>query len=653
MARKGNPIATRLNLNRSSDSAWFTDFYYTDFVSQDVNLRSYFGSVHRPKTKKKNWGFRLGRSFIFHFPKRTLIHFFFPRLNQRIKTRIKTQIKTRIETRVEKLKEKRRKLLRKLKKKNRFKIKAKRDSGQRRKKANRLDRIMDTLSNLRKLRKKLHKLEKLEKWKRWCKKCKKFEKKLHKLHFLDQLKRWWKHKKLSKFDKVGPMGCLHDDTAEEERKEVIGEEAGKRVESIRLDDREKLKADEGRPKKKQGYGYHDRSPSIKRKRILSKLLQVGAFPKYAEKKKNINRLELLKKKHSFRLRKTKYSLHFLVMQYFFLNAKNQIKFNPVLVLNHLVARDVSELSTQLKKSRSASFKRIRSRIAFFVENLTSEKGSFSEAKKELTRLIVQANDLRFARTTKTTISLFPFFGAPFFFLMNELGGVHKTKKKEKKLSYKYEYARKNIRKKLEKEFSLLLLPNKKDKKWNAKLMDLGGKIFLLKKAFKILGGILLQRRIIPYGWRIIPYGYNRYLNAVKRMEYLLSNRTNSNTLIIKSVKIRSIYQSASMIAQEISLRLKKLKKRSFRKTYTHFAHNIPIVMKKRVLGIRISCSGRLKGKPIASTYCGKYGKTSGNVFNQKIDYAFRKVSTRYGILGVKVWISYTNKNENTNKKVKK
>nr|AKJ25863.1 ribosomal protein S3 [Geranium yeoi] len=613
MARKGNPISTRLNLNRSSDSAWFTDFYYTDFVSQDVNLRSYFGSVHRPKTKKKNWGFRLGRSFFVFFPKRTLIHFFFPRLNQRIKTQIKKRIKTRIKTRVEKQKEKLRKLLRKHKSKNRFKIKVKRDSGQRRKKTNRLDRIMDTLSNLRKL-----------------------HQKVNKLHQFAKLKKWWKRKKLEKWDKVGPMGCLHDDTAEEERKEVIGQEAGKRVESIRLDDREKLKADEGRPKKKQGYGYHDRSPSIKRKRILSKLLQVGAFPKYAEKKKNINRLELLKKQNSFRLRKRKDSLHFLVMQYFFLNAKKKRKFNPVLVLNHLVARDVSELSTQRKKSRSAS--RIRSRIAFFVENLTSEKGSFSEAKKELTRLIVQANDLRFARTTKTTISLFPFFGAPFFFLMNELGGVHKTKKKELKLSLKYEYARQNIRPKLEKEFSLLLLPNNNNKKWkwNAKCLDLGGKIFFLKKAFKILGGILLQRRRIPYG-------YNRYLNAVKRMEYLLSNRTNSNTLIMKSVKIRSIYQSASMIAQEISLRLKKRKKRSFRKTYTHFAHNIPIVMKKRVLGIRISCSGRLKGKPIASTYCGKYGKTSGNVFNQKIDYAFSKVSTRYGILGVKVWISYTNK----------
>ena len=33
-----------------------------------------------------------------------------------------------------------------------------------------------------------------------------------------------------------------------------------------------------------------------------------------------------------------------------------------------------------------------------------------------------------------------------------------------------------------------------------------------------------------------------------------------------------------------------------------------------------------------------YGKTSRNVFNLKIDYAPTEVSTRYGILGVKVWI---------------
>ena len=58
-------------------------------------------------------------------------------------------------------------------------------------------------------------------------------------------------------------------------------------------------------------------------------------------------------------------------------------------------------------------------------------------------------------------------------------------------------------------------------------------------------------------------------------------------------------------------------------------------------GIRICCSGRLKGAEIARTECGKSGKTSRNVFNQKIDYAPAEVSTRYGISGVKVWISYS------------
>ncbi|CAK8536580.1 unnamed protein product [Lathyrus sativus] len=60
-------------------------------------------------------------------------------------------------------------------------------------------------------------------------------------------------------------------------------------------------------------------------------------------------------------------------------------------------------------------KRIRSRIAFFVESSTSEKKCLAEAKKRLTHFI------RFAGTTKTTISLFPFFGATFFFPRDRVG----------------------------------------------------------------------------------------------------------------------------------------------------------------------------------------------------------------------------------------
>jgi len=125
------------------------------------------------------------------------------------------------------------------------------------------------------------------------------------------------------------------------------------------------------------------------------------------------------------------------------------------------------------------------------------------------------------------------------------------------------------------------------------------------------------------------------------MRSFLANRTKTNTLI-ESKKIKSVYQSASPIAQDISFQPKN-KRRSFRKIFSQIVKNIPLVMKKGVEGIRISCSGRLEGAEIARTECSKYGKTSCNVLDQKIDYASAEVSTRYGILGVKVWISYSQK----------
>ncbi|KAI3934175.1 hypothetical protein MKW92_043167, partial [Papaver armeniacum] len=76
MGRKGNPIAVRLDVNRKSDSSWFSDYYYGKLVYQDVNLRSYLGSIHPPT--KKTFGFRLGKCVIQHFPKVTVVHNFLP-----------------------------------------------------------------------------------------------------------------------------------------------------------------------------------------------------------------------------------------------------------------------------------------------------------------------------------------------------------------------------------------------------------------------------------------------------------------------------------------------------------------------------------------------------------------------------------------------
>jgi len=526
-------------------------YYYGKSVYQDVNMRSYFGSI-RPPTRL-TFGFRLGRCLILHFPKRTFIHLFLPRRPRRLKRREKSR------------------------------------PGKKKKKGG----------------------------------------------------RWWA------FGKVGPIGCLHSsDDTEKERNEVRGRETGKRAESIGLDDREKKNAIWIWPKKKQRYGYHDRSPSIKI--LLYKSLRVsGAFkhPKYAGVVNDIafliknddsftQKIKLFFQKKfrfdsptSHLLKRTlpsvRPSLNLSAVQYCLLNTKNKMHFDPVVVLNHFLASGVAEPSTMggaNAQGRSLD-KRIRSRIAFFVESSTGEKKSLAEAKKRLTRLIRLANDLRFAGTTKTTISLFPFFGATFFF---PRGGVGVYKKK------KLKDAREPLLRKLRKKCWNLM---GKDKVMELidKFIDLGG-VGELIKGIEMMLEIILRNRIIPYG-------YNSYLNEVKKMRSLLFNRTNTNTLI-ESVKIKSVYQSASTIAQDISFQPRN-KTRSFRSIFSKIVKDIPLVMKKGVEGIRICCSGRLKGAEIARTECGKSGKTSRNVFNQKIDYAPAEVSTRYGISGVKVWISYS------------
>jgi small subunit ribosomal protein S3 len=547
MARKGNAISVRLDLNRSSDSSWFSNFYYGKLVYQDINLRSDFGSI-RPPTRL-TFGFRLGRCIIIHLQKRTFINLFLPRRPQR----------------------------RKKSKPSLIKMKG----------------------------------------------------------------RWFE------FGKVGPIECLYSSEGrKEERNEVRGQRAGKRVESTRLDDLKKQNEIRVWPKKKQGYGYHDRSPSIK-KNLSKELFFSGAFkhPKYAEVVNDI--AFLIENDSSFRQtklfkfflpRKFHYngpasrllkrilpavrpSLNYSVMQYLF-NTKNKIHFDPVLVLNHFVAPGVVEPSTMKRantQERSLD-KRIRSRIAFFVESSTSEKKCLAEAKKRLTYFIRLANALRFAGRRKPTISLFPFFGATFFFPREGFRVSNNLFVKD---------ARQQLLGKLRRK-CWNLMGKDKVMKLIEKLIDLGG-IREFIKGIEMMIEIILKSRIIPYR-------YNSYLNEVKKMRSFLSNRTNTNTLI-KSVKIKSVYQSASPIAQDIAFEPKK-KRGSFRSI---FSKTVPLVMKKGIEGIRISCSGRLEGAEIARTECAKYGITSCNVFHQKMDYASAEVSTPYGIIGVKVWISYSPK----------
>jgi small subunit ribosomal protein S3 len=457
-------------------------------------------------------------------------------------------------------------------------------------------------------------------------------------------KGWWS---TFAFGKVGPIGigCLHSsEGTEEERNEVRGRGAGKRVESI---DREKQNEIRIWPKKMQRYGYHDRSPS--RKNHFYKSLQVsGAFkrlpPQYAEVLDDFGSFfkliqkvkKLLKKSHSdgptsHLLKRTlpavRPSLNYSVMQYFF-NTKNKMHFNPVLVLNHFVAPGVAEPSTMGGAKGVSLDKIIRSLIAFFVESSTGDKKCLARAKKRFIHFIRQANDLRF-EGTKTKL-LIPFFGAPFLFKKDRVGAYTR---KQLLAQFRKQFPA-QLRKQLLAQFRIKcrnLMGKDKVMELIEKFIDLG-RIGKLKKGIEMMIEIILRKRRIPYG-------YNSYFNEVQKMRSFLSNRTNTNTLI-ESVKIKSVYQSASLIAQDISFQLRN-NPISFRSIFSKIVKDIPLKMPKGVEGIRICCSGRLGGAEIARTECGKYGKTSCNVFNQKIDYAPAEVSTRNGISGVKVRISYS------------
>ncbi|XP_026393552.1 uncharacterized protein LOC113288661 [Papaver somniferum] len=501
MGRKGNPIAVRLDVNRKSDSSWFSDYYYGKLVYQDVNLRSYLGSI-RPPTKK-TFGFRLGKCVIQHFPKVTVVHNFLP---HRPKT---------------------------------------------------LDRKSTSKGQ------------------------------------------WWAFGKVKSIE--------HSDTEENEVRD-----AGKRVKSVAATNQ----------KKKLANGYHDQSNPLRELRIS------GALGPKAGNDIAFLRDDSFKKTECFkfffpdkssscgnllqRVPAVRPSLSYLVM-HDLLNAKKRMHFDPVIALNHFVTRGAAEPSTIEGSEGGRLDQRIRSRIAFLVENSSSK--SLSEGK--LTHFIRQANDLRYVGTRKNSISLFPFFGATFFFLRD---GVYKK--------HLIEDSREQF------------LGQLRTKCWNllGKEVKLIDKVVEQGEVGELLKGVEMMTEIILRNRRI-PYGYNSYLNELEKMRSFVSDRTGAHTLI-ESVKIKSVYQSASLIAQDIAFQMMN-RKRTFRSIFGQIVKEIPLVMPKGVDGIRVCVSGRLRGAEIARSECGKYGKTSCNVFNQKIDYALSEVSTRYGILGVKVWISYS------------
>nr|YP_009918921.1 ribosomal protein S3 [Chorisodontium aciphyllum]QMJ96186.1 ribosomal protein S3 [Chorisodontium aciphyllum] len=537
MAQKINPISVRLNLNRSSDSSWFSDYYYEKLLYQDVNFRDYFDLI-RPPTGK-TFGFRLGKFIIHHFPKRTFIHvFFLDRLSRSRHTGLGA---------IQSVK---------------------------------LIRRIDDATKIQQNEVKIRRYG--------------YDDRLPSMHEIDQLLR------------------------------ISGWMASKKSTSLRND---ALLENDDRKMSEKSYAF-SRFGSL---RQISDVFPQTIFAA------------------------VRAPLNHLVMQYFF-HLKNRIQFDPIVnIVSDLAARTIIEryMTEKAKKKEDSLKKRMRSillnkSICSKKEGLTymdkTAQGPYVEALRGSTHFIRLANEIGFARKNRPEIS--PNIQTAYsVWLFSEDINSGRTEMRSaeellalrtalpsfaRALTFPHQNALHCLRKQ-----SLLRLRFQIHREQGVPLAN----NYIIKSTEPIrqpwsildFGAPLISR---DAEWRKVHSLFSRYYYW-KKMQFFLSNQTKTNTLI-RPVKIASVYQSASLIAQEISWKLEQ--KKSFRQICRSTFQEIEKC--QYVKGIRICCSGRLNGAEIAKTECRKYGETSLHVFSDQIDYAKAQASTPYGILGVKVWVSY-------------
>ncbi len=122
---------------------------------------------------------------------------------------------------------------------------------------------------------------------------------------------------------------------------------------------------------------------------------------------------------------------------------------------------------------------------------------------------------------------------------------------------------------------------------------------------------------------------------------MINSLTKKLTTILKgeekvSLKVYEVAEpdlSAQIIADNIVNQL--LKKVHFRRA---MKRAIDLALEKGVQGIRVECKGRLAGAEIARKEWYQKGRVPRNVLRSLIDYGASKALTKYGMIGVKVWL---------------
>jgi len=120
---------------------------------------------------------------------------------------------------------------------------------------------------------------------------------------------------------------------------------------------------------------------------------------------------------------------------------------------------------------------------------------------------------------------------------------------------------------------------------------------------------------------------------IEALKKALEQLTQGKEIHIEIQEVRRPELDAQLVAENIALQLER--RVSFRRA---MKRAVGLAMRFGAQGIRVQCAGRLGGAEIARREWYREGRVPLHTLRADIDYGFAEAITKYGVIGVKVWI---------------
>jgi small subunit ribosomal protein S3 len=120
---------------------------------------------------------------------------------------------------------------------------------------------------------------------------------------------------------------------------------------------------------------------------------------------------------------------------------------------------------------------------------------------------------------------------------------------------------------------------------------------------------------------------------IEKIKSELKRQFKDRDIEVTVEEVRRPELEAQLVAENIAQQIEK--RVSFRRA---MKRAVALVMRYGAQGVKVECSGRLGGAEIARSEWYRVGRVPLTTLRADIDYGFAVAVTKYGTIGVKVWI---------------